>query len=290
MQKRFLLGLASAALVVLSACEANVNASLNPTASPSPTSSSSPNPTVTPDPTSSSTPTASASSSTSVNAGVSAGANTGNNTSTNVNAAANGVLTVTGANLFDQYEMSYSKGMKWVYGMKNEIGAIAMPSLPGGISLPGGLGGSAGGGSSMDLGTFSMEVIDVQGDMVTIRTEVNSTLSAAPIPPTEKTVKMQSISALYVEGMQAAGSGTLDWTSAGGSESVSVPAGSYNASVVLGKTKVVLDGAAGALDQDIKVWMADGIGMVKEEVKGKTMSSGVSVDTTTVLELQSFTK
>lgn len=290
MQKRFLLGLASAALVGLSACEANLNASLNPSASPSPAASSSPDPSASPDPAASATPNASASASTSVNAGVSVGANTNTNTNTSASAAAKGVLTVSGANLFDQYEMSYSKGMKWVYGMKNEIGAIAVPNLPGGVSIPG-LGGSGSGGSSMDLGTFSMEVIDVQGDMVTIRTEVNNTMAGAPaVPPTEKTVQMKSVSALYVEGMQAAGSGTLDWTSAGGSESVSVPAGTYNASVVLGKTKVVLDGAAGALDQDIKVWMVDNIGMVKEEVKGKTQSSGVSVDTTTVIELKSFTR
>lgn len=289
MQKRFILALMSASLMVLSACETNVNASLspNPGASASPAADPSAAPSADP----------SAGASANVNAGVNlpgvaVGGNASGSSTLNPNAALeeNGALTVTGSDIFNKYDLQFSKGMKWVYGMKLDLGAVSTPSLPSGISIPGMPGGS--GGSSTDLGTFSMEVIDVQGDLVTFRTEVNNTMAGAPeVPPSEKTVKMESASKMYVEAFQAAGSGTLAWSSTGNSESISVPAGSYTADVITGKASIVLETATGgAMDQDIKLWMDGTIGMVKEEVVTKTMSNGVSVDSTTVIELQSFTK
>lgn len=281
MQKRFILALMSASLMVLSACETNVNASL----SPNPGASASPSA----DPSADPSTGASANVNAGVNLpGVAVGGNASGSSTLNPNAALeeNGALTVTGSDIFNKYDLQFSKGMKWVYGMKLDLGAVSVPSLPAGFEMPGGTGGS-----STDLGTFSMEVIDVQGDLVTFRTEVNNTMAGAPeVPPSEKTVKMESASKMYVEAFQAAGSGTLAWSSTGNSESISVPAGSYSADVIMGKANVVLEDATGAMDQDIKLWMDGTVGMVKEEVVTKTMSNGVSVDSTTVIELQSFTK
>jgi hypothetical protein len=283
MQKFFILGLAATVLVSFSACEANLNANVGPSpaVSASPSADPSSAPSTTPDTTAGATVGANVG----VNVpGVSVGGNTSGSVSTPA-PSANGALTVSGADVFNAYNVSYSKGMKWVYGMKNDIGSVSVPNLPAGFELPGGVGGS------MDLGTFSMEVIDIQGDLVTFRTEINNALPGAPaVPPSETTVKKEAASALYVEAFQSAGSGTLSWSRSGTKENVSVPAGSYNAGVVTGKANIIVDGTTGALNQDIKVWVMDAIGMVKEEVVSKTSTNGVMVDTTTIIELKSFTK
>ena len=52
----------------------------------------------------------------------------------------------------------------------------------------------------------------------------------------------------------------------------------------------MLETGTEALNQDIKLWMNEDIGMVKEEVLSKITTNGIAVDSTTVIELQSFTK
>ena len=143
MQKRFILALMSASLMVLSACETNVNASLspNPGASASPSADPSAAPSAAP----------STGASANVNAGVNlpgvaVGGNASGTSTLNPNAAVeeNGALTVTGSDIFNKYDLQFSKGMKWVYGMKLDLGAVSVPSLPSGISIPGMPGGSGG--------------------------------------------------------------------------------------------------------------------------------------------------
>jgi len=193
--------------------------------------------------------------------------------------AANGKLTVIGADLFDGFNLEFRQGMKWTYNMKLAGIDIAVPNLPPGVTIPGLGGGSTG---ATNLGTYTMEVVKVDGNLITMRTDVNVTTAGAPDPaPTESTFEKKNISAVYTEAFTTNGEGTLTWTSAG-SESVSVPAGSYSAGVINGKMNVTVDGVK--LNQDTKVWISNGVGMVKEEVV--TDTSGTK--STTIIELQSF--
>lgn len=281
MQKFFIVGFVTTALLSFSACEANLNANVGPSPAASPSASSDPS---SPDPSTGASGSASVGANVGVNLpSVSVGGNASGTSTLNPNAplTENGALTVTGSDVFNQYKINFTKGMKWVYGMKNTVGGISIPGFPGGAPA-----------TTMDLGTFSMEVVDVQGDLITFETATNITAPNAPkVEPQRKTVKKESFSKLYVEGFQNAGKGTLNWSSAAGSASqVSVPAGSYTTDMILGKAIVTLESSPEALNQDIKLWMNKDIGMVKEEVLSKITTSGITVDSTTVIELQSFTK
>ena len=275
MQKFLIVGLAATALLSFSACEANLNANV----SPSPAASASP----AADPSSSPSAGVNAGANVGINVpGVSVGGNASGSSTLNPNAplTENGALIVTGSDVFNQYKINFTKGMKWVYGMKTTVGGISIPGFPGGTPA-----------TTMDLGTFSMEVVDVQGDLITFETDTNITAPNAPkVEPKRTTVKKESFSKLYVEGFQNAGKGTLNWSSAAGASQVSVPAGSYATEMILGKAIVTLESSPEALNQDIKLWMNKDIGMVKEEVLSKITTSGFTVDSTTVIELNSFTK
>lgn len=279
MQKFFIVGLAATALLSFSACEANLNANIGPSPAASTSASA--------DPSASSSTGASVGANVGANVGVnvpgvSIGGNASGTSTTNSSAALteNGVLTVSGSDVFNQYKINFTKGMKWVYGMKNTVGGISVPGFPGGTPA-----------TTMDLGTFSTEVVDVQGDLITFESTTNITAPNAPkVEPKRTTVKKEAFSKLYVEGFQSAGKGTLNWSSASGASQVTVPAGSYASDIILGKAIVTLEGSTEALNQDIKLWMNKDIGMVKEEVLSKITSSGFTVDSTTVIELKSFTK
>lgn len=281
MQKYFIVGLAATALLSFTACEANLNANV----SPSPATSASPSAEASSDPANTTDTTVGANVGANVGVNVpdvSVGGNASGSSTLNPNAplTENGVLTVTGSDVFNDYNINFSKGMKWVYGMKNTVGGISIPGFPGG-SAP----------TTTDLGTLMMEVVDVQGDLVTIESAANITAANAPkVEPKRTTVKKEAFSKVFVEAFQNAGSGTLDWSSAAGASTVSVPAGSYSASMITGKAVVMLETGTEALNQDIKLWMNEDIGMVKEEVLSKITTNGIAVDSTTVIELQSFTK
>lgn len=282
MQKYFIVGLAATALLSFTACEANLNANVGP--SPAASASPSADPSTAPaDANTGANVGANVDANVGVNVpGVSVGGNASGSSTLNPDAALteNGALTVTGSDVFNEYKINFTKGMKWVYGMKNTVGGISIPGFPGGTAP-----------TTTDLGTFSMEVVDVQGDLITFESAANITAPNAPkVEPKRTTVKKESFSKLYVEGFQNAGSGTLNWSSAGSASSVVVPAGSYTASMISGKAVVMLETGAEALNQDIKLWMDKEIGMVKEEVLSKITTSGITVDSTTVIELQSFTK
>lgn len=286
---RVLAGLCLLTGLAFSACDAKVNvnvaqpspgpsSSAQPSSSPSSLTPASPDPSATPNPGSSSTPTPT------------------------VSASAGGKLVVSGADVFNGFSMDYKKGQKWVYKMTLKGLTIAAPSLPPGVSLPPGfsLPGSSG-SSDMDLGEMSMEVIDVSGDTVTMKTDVKTTVgpssgsasASSSIKPSTVSFKKNSMASLYSEVISAGAEGTLNWTS-GGTESVSVPAGSYSAGRVNGvmKVKSVQNGVTGDLDQTIAVWISNNVGMVKEEVKSNVSASGSgasgSTNVTTVIELKSF--
>ncbi len=267
MQKITRVSLASIFLLgLLSACDP-VNVP-----SPSPTSSSSLNPSASPTVDSSAQPSASPSASA---PGTSASPTAQPSTPPST---ANGKLTVIGANSFDDFNLEFREGMKWTYKMKLAGVDIAIPNLPPGVTIPG-LGGSSAG---TNLGDFTMEVIKVNGNLITMRTDVNTAIAGSPDPaPTESTFEKKNISAVYTESFVSNGEGTLTWTSAG-SESVTVPAGGYTAGVVNGRMNVTANGIQ--VNQDTKVWIANGVGMVKQEV----VSEAAGTKSTTIVELQSF--
>lgn len=287
MQTRFrLASLGLLAAATLSACVATGNLTVNtpkpsssPSAGPSAQPSASPSAQGTPEPTKSPQPTVSASAS----------------------VEASGKLKVTGADVFNKYTMDFRTGMKWVYGMTSEFKMPAI-EIPGNISIPGGgsipglpTSGGSGGTSTTDLGELTIEVIKVEGDLVTMRSQLVNKLSPAPIPPSTTTFEKKNWAAAFAQATSEGAEGTVTWTAAG-SESVKVAAGSYSADIINGVFDITAlqKGIRSDLDQVAKVWVANGVGMVKEEVKSNITGSGsagsVSTDTTTHIQLKSFSR
>lgn len=284
-RKSLTTALLAVSVVSLAACTpTSLPSSPNPSASPEPSAEASaepnaeqpgedstlPNDDSSPDPSSSTEPDAEASETPAASAG--------------------GKLSVSGSEVFNQYSMDFHPGMTWVYKMSTEVAVpnISVPSgLPAGVTIP-----NFGVQDTMDLGTMTMEVISVSGNMVTIRTTVDASgASPAPIQPSESTFdKSKGMASFYSEQIGAGMEGTLSWSKGSAGASVSVAAGTYTADMILGKMHVTAnaDGTSADLDQDIQLWMKSGEGMIKEEVKSTIESSGVNVDSTTTIELQSF--
>lgn len=229
--------------------------------------------------------------------------------------SASGKLAVTNQDIFNKYNVEYRAGRKWVYSMKMpaiNLGGINIPGFGttqfGNINIPGlnipGLGsgsgsGSASGSGSSELGEFTMEVVKVDGNMVTVRTSVNMSSQlpggGSAMQPQEQTFPINEKSKLFSEMTQSAGTeGTLEWNRNVTSESVSVAGGNYTADKITGVMNVTSaqQGATANLKQDITTWIADGVGMVKQETKSSTAVSGGgasgSIDVGVTLELKSF--
>ncbi len=227
-----------------------------------------------------------------------------------------GEIKVVGADLFNKYTVEYRTGMKWVYSLK--MPGFSLPNIPSGAgfpSIPGfsitqipdlsnipglnlGAGTSAGtsagasaGASSGDLGEMIMEVKTVAGDQVTVATEFKFTQSLLAsfnlFKPTQSTFSKSNRGKMY-EGIGSSNgtNGTLTYALVG-SESVSVPAGTYSADKISSKlaTTTAVGSANAESQQDTTLWMASGVGLVKHESKTVIQGSTSSV----LLELKSFT-
>lgn len=218
-----------------------------------------------------------------------------------------GEIKVVGADLFNKYTVNYRTGMKWVYSLK--MPGFSLPSLP---AIPGftttqlpsnlsdllniGSGGTSGGtsggstSSNGELGEMTMEVKAVQGDLVTMATAVKMNLNlpgGAPFKPTETTFSKAEPQKLYSVLAQSGNTNGTYTYSLIAAESLTVAAGSYSADKISGKLQAISSTGAGDVgsQQDSFLWMANQIGMVKQETK--TVTAGIS--TSTVLELKSFT-
>jgi hypothetical protein len=229
--------------------------------------------------------------------------------------ASGGKLLVTNQDIFNKYNVEYRTGRKWVYSMKMpaiNLGGLNIPGFGttqfGNINIPGlnipGLGsgsgsGSASGSGSSELGEFTMEVVKVDGNMVTVRTTVNMNENlpggSSAMQDQEQTFPISEKSKLFSEMTQSAGTeGTLEWNRNPTPESVSVAGGNYTADKITGVMNVTStqQGATANLKQDITTWIADGVGMVKQETKSNTAVSGGgasgSIDVGVTLELKSF--
>lgn len=257
-------------MAALSACTATGTLNV-----PNPSASSSASP----------SPAPSASASTTPSAAPSESPNT--TEPTPMPSAGDGKLVVMGADLFNDVKINYHAGQKWVYKMTLKGLAISLPAgLPAGIQIPGSTGDT-------DLGEMTWEVLSVEGSMVTMRTHLDLKVGAGSVPDTTRTFDKDDKSALaklYVESQNSGTEGTATYTS-GGSESVTVAAGTYAATRVNGVFKITTlsNGVRGDLDQTAKIWLTSSIGLVKEEVISKISASGSASDTTTVIELKSFT-
>ncbi len=217
-----------------------------------------------------------------------------------------GEIKVVGADLFNKYTVNYRTGMKWVYSLK--MPGFSLPSLP---AIPGftttqlpsnlsdllniGSGGTSGGtsggssNSNGELGEMTMEVTAVQGDLVTMATAVKMNFNlpgGAPFKPTETTFSKAEPQKLYSVLAQSGNTNGTYTYSLIAAESVTVTAGSYNADKISGKLQATSSTGAGDVSsqQDSLLWMANQVGMVKQETK--TVTAGIS--STTVLELKSF--
>ncbi len=305
MKKQFIIALLGSAVLSMSACEANINAAVDPAQG-----SSSANASGSTDANADGSANTNASAGASVGAdanvslpGVSVGGSSNNaasgsasssssSTSTlNPNAALkdNSSLKIQGfsPDTDGDYDIAVTKGTKWVYSMKADIPTVS--GVP--TSLPPGAPaidfGGAGGGQ-IDLGTLTIEVEDIKDGFAIVNTSVDVAVGAADGSSfsNTNTVKVDEFSKMFVEGTQEFESGTLTLTKSGTQESVTVPAGSYNSDVILGKLEATLETGSGVFKQDSKMWMSKGVGMVKQEAT--TINSGTS--TTTVIELQSFSQ
>lgn len=261
--------LASLLALSLSACDANLSVNVpNPQTSPSAQPSAAPQ---SPNPTASPTAPVTAPSSAPVASA----------------APSNGQLTIMGADLFDKYPLTFRQGLRWEYSMKMPSVAVNIPQLPGG--LPAGFEIPGIGGNS-DFGTLIMEVVRVDGNNVTMRTQVNTTMQGAvpPMEPTEVTFEQRNTASLYTESF-ANGEGTMTWR-ADGNENVSVPAGSYNADRIKGRldANVASGGASATASQDITLWMAPNVGMVKQQTTSTSSGSSTTGSAEVILELKSF--
>ncbi|MBT9547862.1 MAG: hypothetical protein IV090_20910 [Candidatus Sericytochromatia bacterium] len=223
-----------------------------------------------------------------------------------------GELKVVGADLFNKYAVEYRTGMKWVYSLKmpgfslpNIPSGAGFPSIPGFSvtqipdlsSIPGlnlGAGASTGasaGASNGDLGEMIMEVKAVAGDQVTVTTEFKFTQSLLAsfnlFKPTQSTFSKSNRGKMY-EGIGSSNgtNGTLTYSLVG-SESVSVPAGSYTADKISSKlaTTTAVGSGSAESSQDTLLWMASGVGLAKHE--SKTVIQGTT--SSVLLELKSFT-
>lgn len=193
-----------------------------------------------------------------------------------------------GSDVFNDVKIDYKPGQKWVYKMTLKGLAISLPAgLPSGISFPGSSGDT-------ELGEMTWEVLSIQGSMVTMRTHLDLKVGPGSVPDTTRTFDKddrKALSRLYVESQNSGTEGTATWT-AGAAESVTVAAGNYSAQRINGVfdiTSTSSNGARTKLDQTAKLWFTSSIGMVKEEVLTKISGSGAASDTTTVIELKSFT-
>ena len=223
-----------------------------------------------------------------------------------------GKITVVGADLFAKYAVDYQVGKQWVYSLQMPGGLVPqMPNLndllgklPTGFrtaqtvpdlnainNLIGNLTGTGGTTSSSssttprtsELGEISWTVVAVEGDMVTIETRVNMTLAKTTPAPTRSTFSKKSPAALYSEiNQESDTTGTYTYTLIGGPESVSVAGGTFSADKLAGKLKATSKGSA--IEQDATLWMAAGVGLVKQEVN----SVVAGIKTTTILELKSY--
>lgn len=270
-----------ASLIVLSATACTPTAGPSaPQPSASTSTSPDPNASVAPSANPSSNPSSSPASNPSAQPSASSGG---------VQAGAQSQLIVTGESVFESYAVNYRPGMKWVYKMSLAPINIAAPSLPGGISLPPGVSVPGISTGATDLGELVTEVVKVEGNLVTLRSEVKATAATSfPAPAaSETTFEVAKSSQQYAAAFYNGEEGTLDWQKAASGESITVPAGSYTADRISGVMKIKAQGAD--LQQNIKLWMSSGVGMVKEEVQSSTSAAGFSSDTTTVIELKSFT-
>jgi len=220
-------------------------------------------------------------------------------------ATGQGEIKVVGADLFNKYTVNYRTGMKWVYSLK--MPGFSLPSLPAipgftttqlpsnlsdllNIGSGGSSGGTSGGNSNGELGEMTMEVKAVQGDLVTMATAVKMNLNlpgGAPFKPSETTFSKAEPQKLYSVLAQSGNTNGTYTYSLIAAESLTVAAGSYNADKISGKLQAVSSTGAGDVNsqQDSLLWMANQVGMVKQETK--TVTAGIS--STTVLELKSFT-
>lgn len=155
----------------------------------------------------------------------------------------------------------FTKGKVWEYGMATNAAGTAM------------------------AGDLKIEVSDVSGDTATIKTTV--AMAGQPATTNTSTVKLNEPDALAKA--QASGNGDFRQVSSG-KESVTVPAGTYNA------TKTVLTRSDDQSDSTVTYWIDDAVGMVKEivEVKPKTampnipgMPAGMDFSSKTTIELKS---
>lgn len=273
---------AAAALLALSlsACDANISVNVpnpQPSASAQPSATpQSPAPATSPSPAASQAPPTAAPSTAAPSTAPVASA-----------PPTSGQLTIVGADLFDKYPLTFRQGQRWEYSMKMPSVAVSVPQFPGG--LPGGIQIPGIGGDS-EFGTLIMEVIRVDGSNVTMRTQVNTTLQGAapPMDPKEVTFAQRSTASLYTEAF-ANGQGTMTWR-ADGSESLTVAAGSYSADRIKGRLDADLasGGASATATQDITLWMAPNVGMVKQQTITTSSGSTTSGSAEVILELKSF--
>lgn len=197
-----------------------------------------------------------------------------------------GKIQVIGAELFDKYPLNYRVGMQWVYSMK--MPGVSLPALPGfntsqlpNLSqlLP---------SNTSEMGELTMTVTAIHGDLVTMETTVKMNITSPTSPaPTSVTFNKNTPAALYSQMNQdSKTTGTYTYTLIG-PESVSVAAGTYQADKIKGRLEATTQIEAGTVNsnQDSLLWMAAGVGMVKQETT--TVTAGVTA--TNILELKRFT-
>ncbi|HEY9840889.1 MAG TPA: hypothetical protein V6D23_10565 [Candidatus Obscuribacterales bacterium] len=211
-------------------------------------------------------------------------------------ASGSGSLVITGQDLFNKYTVSYHAGQKWVYKMTqpNTGTSVAVPSLPPGVTLPPGFNipGSSSSSSITDLGELVWEVISVDDAQVTMKTTTTVNTPVGSQTTTKTTTSARTNFASQISQSMATGTeGTIVYTFGAGNESVSVPAGSYTADRIDGvfKIKTNVNGVSGTSDTNVKLWVTNEVGLVKYEAQSTTATSGVTVNTTTLFELKSFT-
>jgi hypothetical protein len=217
-----------------------------------------------------------------------------------------GIIEVIGSDLFNKYKVDYRTGMKWVYTLT--MPGFALPSIPtfNAKQIPSNIsdlinsvngGNSSGtgannptGNSSGSLGEMTLEVKSVVGELVTIETTINMSISVpggSPLKPTTVTFNKSAPESMYSKISQSGDTNGTYTYSLIGPENITVAAGSYSADKLAGKLKATTSAAGSSVstEQDSILWLAPGVGMVKQETK--TMSSGIAI--TNILELKSFT-
>ncbi len=144
---------------------------------------------------------------------------------------------------FKDFPMGMEKGTKRTYTMTTAV---------------------AGQKQTMEM---AMEVVDVQGDMATVKTTTMGQTTTSQVP----------ISGAALGQAQAADKSGVKLTS-GGTEDVKVPAGAYPGAIkIVATTK---DGAK------VTSWVVRGVGMVKSETEAKA----AGMTSTSLMELKSISK